>query len=505
MASTENGVEGYLDRIESGLILGWAWQSELPNEPISVDLYVDDKYELTTSATIYRPDLERAGKGNGRHAFKIKLSHRYHDGQRHLIGLRYHGTDLVLHGSPQSICLEAGTGFAYRVRSVQQRAELDDRARKWDQEKFRGKPKLSVIIPCYNLGEYLDEAVDSVLEQTYQNFEIIIVNDGSTDTFTNRLLENYSRPRVSVIQAENRGPGAARNAGIRIATGTYLCALDADDKLQPTYFEKAIKVLDENDSLTFVSCWVQTFGDEDWVWKQDFCDLPTLLGECTIATPALVRKAAVLAVGGYDESRTQWGIEDWVLWISLVEQGYRGIILPEVLFYYRKRHGSLSAFWMQGEGHLGKLRSVITRHRQSYRSHLIDVLLRKEGAICDLLRENDAVERHIHWLRQQIRSWNNEIERLREKLNHKGSHERLGSGVEELEPRVAKQSEEIQSLKIECDQLKRQRLDLETLLNNSERQMLIMRESRSWKITEPLRMLNAWLPLLTRWNSWTVK
>src|SRR5438477_2459579 len=203
-------------------------------------------------------------------------------------------------------------------------------------------PTVSVIIPCYNLGQYLDEAVESVLAQTYQDFEIVIVDDGSTDPATQGLLADYRRHGTRVIRTAHGGVSAARNLAIANSTGAYLCALDADDRLEPTYFEKAVPVLDGDPSVSFVSCWLRAFGDEEWEWKPERCDLPTLLWEDTVLTASLVRRDAVVAAGGYDTGMPIQGLEDWDLWLTLAEQGHRGVILPEVLFNYRRRDGSLS-------------------------------------------------------------------------------------------------------------------------------------------------------------------
>src|SRR3972149_1699479 len=99
-------------------------------------------------------------------------------------------------------------------------------------------PRVSVIIPCYNLGPYLDEAVGSVLSQTYQDFEILVVDDGSTDPATRTLLADYRRPKTRVIQLPHGGLAAARNAGVANAGGEYLCALDADDRLASSFLAK---------------------------------------------------------------------------------------------------------------------------------------------------------------------------------------------------------------------------------------------------------------------------
>ena len=94
-------------------------------------------------------------------------------------------------------------------------------------------PKVSVIIPCYNQGACLEEAVDSVLAQTFQDFEILVVNDGSTDEATIRMLGKYERPKTRVIHTDNQGLAMARNNGIREARGAYILPLDADDKIGP--------------------------------------------------------------------------------------------------------------------------------------------------------------------------------------------------------------------------------------------------------------------------------
>jgi GT2 family glycosyltransferase len=254
-------------------------------------------------------------------------------------------------------------------------------------------PRISVIIPCYNLGRYIDEAVDSVLAQTRSDCEIIVVNDGSTDAETNEVLARYDRPCTRVLVTPNRGVSAARNTAMAEARGDYVCALDADDRLHPAFFEKAGAVLDREPSITFVSCWLEMFGDDSSIWRQQRCDLVTLLYECTVATPALTRRRALVAVGGYDESfRVN---EDWELWIRLAGAGYSGTVLQEVLFYYRRRPDSLSAYWLNGEAHLRAFEQLLEKHRDLYAHHLVDVLVRKEQEACDLLRRSYELELDI--------------------------------------------------------------------------------------------------------------
>src|SRR5207248_10333354 len=112
---------------------------------------------------------------------------------------------------------------------------------------------------------------------------------GSTEPATQTLLANYRRPKTRVMHMEHGGVSAARNLAIANTTGTYLCALDADDRLEPTYFEKAVPVLDADTATAFVSCWLRSFGEEQWEWKPERCDLPALLWEDTVLTASLVR------------------------------------------------------------------------------------------------------------------------------------------------------------------------------------------------------------------------
>ena len=130
-------------------------------------------------------------------------------------------------------------------------------------------PDVTVVITCYDLGRYLHEAIDSVLRQTLQSFEIIVVDDGSTDEFTTLYLDIFSAPRTRVIRTLNRGLPAARNAGIELARGRYICCLDADDRLMPALFERARRILDDAEDVGFVSCYYETFDADHAVYRYD--------------------------------------------------------------------------------------------------------------------------------------------------------------------------------------------------------------------------------------------
>ena len=194
--------------------------------------------------------------------------------------------------------------------------------------------RISVVIPCYNQGHFIDEAVGSVLAQTCQDFEIIVVNDGSTDSETNGLLKDYERLKTRVITTDNQGLAAARNNGIREAQGEYILPLDADDRIGPTYLEKAVQLLDARQEFGIVYCQARLFGAVETKWQLPEFSLEEMLLDNVIFCSALFRRQDWEQVGGYDESLT-YGWEDYDFWLSLLEMGRKVYRIPEVLFYYR--------------------------------------------------------------------------------------------------------------------------------------------------------------------------
>jgi glycosyltransferase involved in cell wall biosynthesis len=335
---------------------------------------------------------------------------------------------------------------------------------------------VSVIIPCYNLGAYLDEAVASVLSQTYQAFEILIVDDGSTDEATRALLEGYRRPNTEVIRTAHQGVSAARNVGIARARGNYVCALDADDRLEPTYLEKAVAVLDTEPDVAFVSCWLRAFGDEEWEWRPERCDLPTLLWEDTVLTAALIRRDVMTAVGGYDTQMPAQGGEDWDIWLSLASRGYRGTILPEVLFNYRRRAGSLSTASWYGADHLLLTNYRVQKHATAYRAHLLEVFDHQDTETSALLRLNADTEHYLaSELEPAVAMRRQELADLRARLTAAVSAER---GRAEQSSAVARAD------------------GLEAALASAHDEIAALRNSMSWRLTRPLRAVYG------RWLQW---
>jgi glycosyltransferase involved in cell wall biosynthesis len=354
-------------------------------------------------------------------------------------------------------------------------------------ELVMARPRVSILVTCFNLGQYLDEAVGSVLGQTFQDFEILLIDDGSTDPETVRRLDGYVRPKTTVFRTPNRGLAAARNFLIERAQGNYLCALDADDRLHPDFLARTVAILETDPSLTFVSTRLQMFGVQEGIWPATArCDLPGLLSEDTVITAALVRKAAVVSVGGYDDRMPAQGDEDWDLWITLVERGHKGVVLPDVLFYYRRRHGSMCVDCTTGQTHIDLVQYLIRKHHDSYRVNLLEVLLQKEAVISSLRVANVSLEAELASdLVPMLEGRQAELHALRGKLAHA---RRVAAVIEAPTDAGRDRQQELAALQAEYQR--------------SLAEVSALRSSASWRVTTPLRALHE---LCQRFLVWSVR
>lgn len=194
--------------------------------------------------------------------------------------------------------------------------------------------EVSVVIPCYNQGEFLPEAVESVRSQTHKNLEIIIVDDGSDDGKTSAMCQAFEGPGVRVLATSNQGLAAARNNGIELASGTYILPLDADDRIAPEYIAKALEVLERDNDVGIVYCKARLFGAVEGEWRLPDYSLEEILKDNVIFCSALFRKDDWEIVGGYDPGMV-YGWEDYDFWLSLIERGRKVHRLQEHYFFYR--------------------------------------------------------------------------------------------------------------------------------------------------------------------------
>ncbi len=208
------------------------------------------------------------------------------------------------------------------------------------------KPLVSIIIPTYNQSEFLAEAIESVVGQTYQPIELIVVDDGSTDQ-TPMVIEKYPGRLVAMHQ-QNSGAAAARNLGASKAKGDYLVFLDGDDKLDPNYLPEAVKLLEEHPEAGFCYPSVSYFGEMAGMMDVGEFDRDRLLIGNYIVIGALLRTEVFRQSPGFPD----WpgGYEDWAFWLGLVKTGVTGIWLPKPYYLWRRRRGTRNDITRQ-QGH----------------------------------------------------------------------------------------------------------------------------------------------------------
>jgi|GEM_PF-2588379 len=262
--------------------------------------------------------------------------------------------------------------------------DIDSDKARADEKKARQKmsedireddsPNFSVIIPCYNLGEYVENAVSSIEGQTLGNVEIIIVDDASSDKETKKVLKKLEgRVRVVYLK-ENGGVSAARNKGVVQAASEYILCLDADDTIDERYLEMAKNVFDADDTVDIVSCDVNVWGESDWVWKpMDVVSMRDALVSSPIPTASCFRKTAHVQGGGYDEKLR--GYEDWDHWIRIMKQGGKVRVIPHILFHYFSRPGSKVK--TSNKNSQALMAMIVDNHEDLYAEHHKYIILKK--------------------------------------------------------------------------------------------------------------------------------
>lgn len=197
---------------------------------------------------------------------------------------------------------------------------------------------VSVLTPFYNTDKVFLETAASVLRQSFQEWEWIIVDDGSVDPSSLAMLETIrkSDPRILVFRQSNSGPSSARNKAFKNSGGQYVCLLDSDDLLEPTFMEKAVWFLESQPEFAFCNSWSVNFGDREFLWTTGF-ERGAAHIEVNSGPPiSVIRRSAFAKVGGFDES-IRFGHEDWDFWLTMADAGHWGHTLPEYLEWYRVR------------------------------------------------------------------------------------------------------------------------------------------------------------------------
>ena len=212
-----------------------------------------------------------------------------------------------------------------------------------------GSKKISILMGIYNCAPTLNEAIESIINQTYTNWEFIICDDGSTDNSFD-IAKNYEKNdpgRFKVIKnSKNKGLNATLNRCLKLADGEYIARMDGDDLCDPTRFQKEVEILNNHPEYAIVSTHMTTF-DEVGEWgcirtleKPQTSDLPTHV-QMFCHAPCMIRKEAFLDVGGYTEDNRLLRVEDYHLWYKFYAKGYKGYNIPEALYKMRDDRNAL--------------------------------------------------------------------------------------------------------------------------------------------------------------------
>lgn len=242
---------------------------------------------------------------------------------------------------------------------------------------MKSKPLVSVVIPCYNDAKYIEQCVNSAINQTYPEIEVIVIDDGSNEE-TRLVLEKIEPLITALVFQDNQGQSNARNKGIELAQGEYILTLDSDDFFEPSFCEKAVKMIQGREDVKIVTCYAKRHRltgydifETSGGYLKDFLNY-----NCALGTSLFKRREAQ-AIGGYDESMRK-GFEDWEFFIRLLADGGKAVVIEEPLYNYRKRQGTTTA--LANENKYNLLRFLYSKHENLYKENFqsfVDYLLKR--------------------------------------------------------------------------------------------------------------------------------
>ncbi len=223
-------------------------------------------------------------------------------------------------------------------------------------------PEVSVVVPCYNAGADLPRALASVRAQTFEDYEIIVVDDGSTDPATLDTLDSLGGD-VRLVRQPNKGLPGARNTGFREAAGKYVVPLDCDDFIDPLFLDEMLTALRSRRAAGYAFCHMVLHGEKSGTLERNFNLFEQLVFE-HVPYCVLIPKQVWHDVGGYDESMRD-GKEDWEFNLRLATHGYHGILVDKPLFFYCvRRSGMLESTSNRRHGEISKY--IQTKHTNLY-------------------------------------------------------------------------------------------------------------------------------------------
>ncbi len=289
-------------------------------------------------------------------------------------------------------------------------------------------PTVTFVIPCYNHGRFVRDAVQSCLRQLDADVRVVVVDDGSDDGSTPEQCDACAGDRVRVVHQENKGLPAARNAGAALADSEYLVFLDADDYLEPTFVRELAGAIEHaGDDVSHAYCRERlTEHGRDAVWRVPDWDPLLLLITNLHPVTALVRRDRFEAVGGFDETMTR-GYEDWEFWIRLSGRGWRGVRVTKPLFNWR-RHSNDTMIHDAVAKHEELYDQILERHPELYRRHAHEITRRTNMMLrrydCNWLDEtlDPIVLRYLWEMRDAWPGLHDQLAELTSQIHVEQSH-----------------------------------------------------------------------------------
>lgn len=242
-------------------------------------------------------------------------------------------------------------------------------------------PKISVIVPCYNYGEFIEETITSINSQTFKDYEIIVVDDGSDDIYTHEILSKIENNGILVIRKENGGISSARNIGIQHASGEFIVPLDSDDIIRPEFLEECIALFKRDETVTVAYTGVEFFGASTGIMELKPPTPQNMVFRNCLVVTAMYRKKEWEQAGGY-KSSMKFGYEDWDFWICLLEKGaiFKKVEKPLFLYRIKKASRNVGIFSDQTR-FLSTMEQIINNHASFFHrnsTHLMNHIRREK-------------------------------------------------------------------------------------------------------------------------------
>lgn len=237
-------------------------------------------------------------------------------------------------------------------------------------------PDISIVVPVYNMGAFLSETINCVLAFHKINYELIIVNDGSTEEETLNILAKFrDHNSIQVIDTKNQGVAKARNTGLAASSAPYVLPLDADNLIEEAYCLEGVQIMNNSPEIGVVYCHPTFFGAKTGQQQLPSFSLDRLLSSNFIDNCCVIRKSSLLSVNGYREDMPHTGHEDWALWIDLAQKGTQFQLINEHYFHYRVRENSMLSNALTVEKRSATFGYLLQHFRAFYEKHASEVIV----------------------------------------------------------------------------------------------------------------------------------